>query len=417
MDVQKILSAVVCILVLASCGNKSTSTVFPENNGALDSAACSGQAIENKFIVQWEDGRFSVESAANADVFTKDFIEPQLNQIRHVDFDRQIQISKINENRSNDIQASALGSTDSWGQDKIGARNVWNQGVKGQDIKVAVVDAYVDVSHPQLAPRIAINTKEVPDNKVDDDGNGYIDDYYGGTFVSGPNDKTNPSPHGTHVAGIIAADPNHGSVEGMAPEAQIIPAQFISNDGSGSLGDAVLAMQYAASRGAKIINASWGGAPCVASLRNTFIELQNKGILLIVAAGNDGRDIDVYPEYPASFNVTTQITVAASSLSDFMTAWSNSGFESVHVAAPGEHILSTTPDNTTTYMDGTSMAAPIVSGAAALLWSARPNASAVQIKEVLLKSVDVNSGHEFKVKTRGRINVEKALQALKQLIP
>lgn len=417
MDVQRILSAVVCIFVLSSCGNKkSTSTVFPEN-GALDSSACTGQAIKNKFIVQWESGKFTVESAPNAEAFTKDFIEPQLEQIRHVEFDRHIQLQKTADTNPSDINVANMGSGESWGQDKIAARNVWAQGVYGQGIKVAVIDAYVDVHHPQLAARIAINTNEIPDNNIDDDGNGVIDDYYGGTFVSGPNDSKNPSPHGTHVAGVIAADSQLGSVEGIAPQAKIIPAQFISNDGSGSLGDAVLAMQYAVSRGAKIINASWGGAPCVAALRNTFVELQNKDVLVVVAAGNDGRDIDVYPEFPASFNVATQITVAASSMSDFMTAWSNSGFQSVHVAAPGEHIFSTTPNNTTAYMDGTSMAAPFVSGAAALLWSAQPNATAQQVKEAILQSVDINPGHEFKVKTQGRINVEKALQMLKQLVP
>lgn len=412
MDVQKILSAVVCILVLSSCGNKKTpNNVFPEKNGALDTSSCSGQAIQNKFIVQWEDGRFTVESAPSTETFMKEFVEPQLDNIRHIDFDRRLKITKAD-------TVQTFGVTDSWGQDKIGARNVWAANILGQGVTIGVVDAYVDVHHPQIAPRIAINTKEIPGNKIDDDENGVVDDYYGAKFLSGYDDPSTPnSGHGTHVSGIIAADPQYGSVEGVAPKAQIIPAQFISNDGSGSLGDAVLALQYAAARGAKIINASWGGAPCVPSLRNTFIELQNKGILIVVAAGNDGRDIDVYPEYPASFDVATQITVAASSMTDFMTSWSNSGSKTVHVAAPGEHILSTTPDNSTAYMDGTSMAAPFVSGAAALLWSAYPAATAEQIKAAIMNSVDVDSGHEFKVKTRGRINVEKALQSMKQDLP
>nr|WP_295903488.1 S8 family peptidase [uncultured Bdellovibrio sp.] len=410
MDVQKILSAVACVLVLSSCGNKkSSSSVFPEN-GALDSSACMGQAIQNKFIVQWEDGKFTVESAKDADEFTKKFIEPNLENIRYVEYDRHLQVEKTDEVRT-------TGFTDSWGQDKVSVRNVWAQGVYGQNVKVAVVDAYVDYTHPQIAPRIAINTGEIPNNGKDDDGNGVVDDYYGASFVSVPSNNQTPSSHGTHVAGIIAADSRYGSVEGMAPQAQIIPAQFIANDGGGSLGDAVLALQYSASRGAKIINASWGGAPCVASLRNTFQELQNKGILVVVAAGNDGRDIDVYPEFPASFNFSNQITVAASSVTDFMTSWSNSGFNFVHLAAPGERILSTVPGNTTAYMDGTSMAAPFVTGAAALLWSARPNATATQIKQAILQSVDVSAGHEFKVNTRGRLNVDRALQVLRQLVP
>jgi len=369
-----------------------------------------GQAIKNKFIVQWEDGSFTVESAANAEEFTKQFVEPQLEKIRFVEFDRHLQLESAQEVRTS-------GYTDSWGQDRVSVRNVWSQGVYGQNIKVAIVDAYVDVTHPQIQSRIAVNTGEIPNNGKDDDGNGIVDDYYGATFVSIPSNNPTPSSHGTHVAGIIAADPRYGSIEGMAPQAQIIPAQFIANDGGGSLGDAVLALQYSANRGAKIINASWGGAPCVASLRNTFLELQNRGILVVVAAGNDGRDIDVYPEFPASFNISTQITVAASSVTDFMTAWSNSGFSLVHLAAPGERILSTVPGNSTAYMDGTSMAAPFVTGAAALLWSARPQATAQQIKTAILQSVDVSAGHEFKVNTRGRLNVDKALQVLKQLVP
>lgn len=410
MDVQRILFAVAFIFALSACSNNKTSnTVFPEN-GALDSNACTGNAIENKFIVQWEDGKFSVESGESADEFKKSFIEPNLEQIRFVEYDRQLKVETTTEVRSSSIN-------DSWGQDKISARGVWAEGIYGQNIKVAVVDSIVDVTHPQIQPRIAVNTGEVPDNGLDDDGNGVVDDYYGAAFISTPSSVKTPSAHGTHVAGIIAADSRFGSVEGVAPLAQIIPAQFITNDGGGSLGDAVLAMQYSANRGAKIINASWGGAPCVASLRSAFTELQSKGVLIIVAAGNDARDIDVYPEFPASFGLSNQITVAASSVSDFMTSWSNSGFNFVHVAAPGERILSTIPGNSTAYMEGTSMAAPFVSGAAALLWSAKPNATATQIRSAILQSVDVSAGHEFKVNTRGRINVEKALAKLRELVP
>lgn len=409
MDVQKILSAVACVFVLSACGAKSADSVFPEN-GALDSSACRGQALENKFIVQWEDGSFTTETAANAEEFKENFIKPQLENIRHVDYDRVIQLDRASEVRT-------AGITDSWGQDRISARAIWSQGVTGQGVKVAVVDAYIDVSHPQIFPRIAVNTAEIPNNGIDDDGNGVVDDYYGASFVSQPGNVQTPSAHGSHVAGVIAADHRTGNIEGVAPSAEIIPAQFIANDGGGSLGDAVLALQYSAKRGAKVINASWGGAPCVASLRNAFKELEKKGILVVVAAGNEGRDVDVYPEYPASFNLSNQITVAAASVSDFMTSWSNSGFSLVHVAAPGERILSTVPGSSTAYMDGTSMAAPFVSGTAALLWSAKPNATAVQIKQAILQSVDVSSGHEFKVNTRGRINAQKALQTLNQLVP
>ncbi|WP_413576352.1 S8 family peptidase [Bdellovibrio sp. HCB290] len=408
MDVQKILSAVACVLVFTACSKKSSDSVY-----AVDSASCIGQAISNKFIVQWEDGRITVESGSDVESFKKEFIEPQLENIRQVESDKRIQVDST-------VSASAsASSSDTWGLSMIKANAAYSQGIYGQDVKVAVVDAYVDVSHPQLANRIAINTGEIPNNGIDDDRNGVVDDYYGASFVSVPSSTNIPSPHGSHVAGIIAADSNYGPVSGVAPRAKIIPAQFIANDGGGSLGDAIIALQYAAKRGAKIINASWGGATCGVSgaLRSTFQSLERQGVLIIVAAGNDARDIDVYPEFPASFNLSNQITVAASDMTDFMTSWSNSGFNLVHVAAPGEHILSTVPGATSMYMDGTSMAAPFVSGTAALLWSSKPTATAQQIKAAIEQSVDVTSGHEFKVKTRGRINIQKALQVLGQLVP
>lgn len=409
MDVSKSLIAVALIFVLSACSNtKSANTVFPES-GALDSSACMGQAIQNRFIVQWEDGKFTTESAVDAEDFKKNFIEPQIQDIKYVEYDRPLKLEEQS------IVRSAVAG-DSWGQDMIQARALWSAGVKGQGIKVAVVDAFVDASHPQILPRIAINSGEIPNNGIDDDGNGVVDDYYGANFASSSNTGT-PSSHGTHVAGIIAADHGTGAVEGVAPQAQIIPAQFIGNDGGGSLGDAVMALQYSAQRGAKIINASWGGAPCVASLREAFKSLESKGILIMVAAGNNGKDVDLYPEFPAAFSFSNQITVAASSMSDFMTAWSNRGFGLVNLAAPGETILSTVPGGGTAYMDGTSMATPFVSGAAALIWSDRPQATAQQVRSALLSSVDVTPGREFKVSTRGRLNVVKALVKLRQLVP
>jgi subtilisin family serine protease len=130
----------------------------------------------------------------------------------------------------------------------------------------------------------------------------------------------------------------------------------------------------------KIINASWGGAPCMESLKNAFTEMSNKGILVIVASGNDGVDLDYNPDYPAAFNMPNQITVAAATSTDTMIYWSNSGFNLVHLAAPGVDILSTITKNRIGFMSGTSMAAPFVTGAAALLWSDRPQAKLWDIK-------------------------------------
>lgn len=408
MDVKAILSVIAFSFYISACGNKTVSAVFPESD-SLGSSACTASANTRRFIVHWEDGTFSVHNSENADTFTEQFIRPQLEKIKFVEFDKPIQVLDV---RASNVMET---SNPNWAHTVIQSSAAWSAGYRGQGIKVGVVDSTMDYTHPQLLPRIAINTREVPNNGIDDDGNGVVDDYYGGRFISA-NDSGSVSAHGTHVAGIIAADPNYGTVTGVAHRAEIIPAQFIGSSGGGTLGDAVLAVQYAAQRGAKIINASWGGAPCVTSLRDAFYEVQRQGILLVVAAGNDGIDIDYKPTFPASFNFASQITVAASTESDFLAGWSNNGFKSVHIAAPGSSITSTVPQGTAAF-DGTSMAAPFVSGAAAVLWSARPNATAGQIKQALLESAEYQSNHEFKVSTRGRLNIARALTRIFQIAP
>jgi subtilisin family serine protease len=306
---------------------------------------------------------------------------------------------------------------DYWGQNMVQVSSLWNQGIYGQNVLVGVVDSYVDTSNAQLTGRIAYNTGEIPGNGLDDDLNGYVDDYVGYTFISKPSENGPVSNHGTHVSGIIAADHSKGYIKGMAPQAKIIPAPFIDGKSGGSIGDAILALQYVVARGAKVINASWGGAPCMPSLQNVFTELGNKGILVVLAAGNDGADLDYRPDYPAAFNLPNQLTVAASTSFDFMASWSNVGFNLVHLAAPGAGILSTLTENQIGFMSGTSMSAPFVTGAAALLWSDRPQASMSDIKTALLRSVEVVPNHEFKVQTFGRMNVKKALDELHKLVP
>ncbi|MGZ3746110.1 MAG: S8 family peptidase [Pseudobdellovibrionaceae bacterium] len=401
----------ILLFLIAACSPKTTSSVFEEKPSS--NSTCSGQALPTRYVVQWESGQFTVETASTVEKFKKDFLEPNLDRIRKVEYDRTISF------KEDSIAANAvsLDTADDWGQSMVEASALWSQGIYGQNVLVGVVDSVVDTKNTQLAGNIAYNTGEIPDNGLDDDLNGYVDDYAGYNFISSPNKNGSISDHGTHVSGIIGADPNKGPIKGMAPQTKIIPAPFIDGENGGSIGDAILALQYVSARGVKIINASWGGAPCMKSLQNAFAELNNKGILIVVAAGNNGSDIDYVPDYPAAFNMPNQLTVAASTSYDFMASWSNVGFKLVHLAAPGNEILSTLAGNRTGLMSGTSMAAPFVTGAAALLWSDRPQASVSDIKTALLRSVDVTPNHEFKVQTLGRMNVKKALLELHKLLP
>lgn len=409
MDVLKLSLGLALIFGLSACGKaKSTESVYSKS---VDSY-CTQTRVQSKYIVEWEDGRFTTEYAPSEEAFKKNFIEPRLALIKKAEPD----YLTVFQAPSSVITTTAEDPSDSWGQDIIEASSAWARNAYGQNILVGVVDSAVDMEHPQLQGNIAINADEVPNNGLDDDNNGYVDDVMGQSFIS-QGSSTTANPHGTHVSGIIAADPTSGPIAGIAPQAKLIPAPFISTEGYGSLGDAILALQYAASRGAKVINASWGGAPCVSALASAFTSLSDRGVLLVVAAGNSGVDIDRYPVYPASFNSPLQITVGASTALDFLSSWSNHGYRSVHLAAPGVQILSTTPGNSVSYMDGTSMAAPFVSGAAAAIWSAYPQASAHQIREALMRSVEIKSGHEFRVSTQGRLNVRRALEELNRMLP
>ncbi|MBL7544658.1 MAG: S8 family serine peptidase [Bdellovibrionaceae bacterium] len=413
MDVVRLTLLLASFVFLISCakeGQKTPESVFANKTTANN---CQAEAIENQYIVHWEDGTFTKEQGENEENFRKGFVTRNLDKIKKVHFDHKVQFYTKDELSASSESLAPYATTTAdqvWGQAIIQADQVWQKNAKGKNIIVGIVDSYVDVTHSKLKDQILINTKEIPNNGKDDDENGYIDDYSSANFTNVTN-YTIQNVHGTHVAGIVAAD-HSGMMKGIAPEAKIVAAPFISNDGSGSLGDAINAMNYVVSRGAKVINASWGGSVCVATLRDAFQEISKKGVLIVVAAGNESRDLDFNPTYPAAFNISGQITVGASNYNDYMTSFSNSSFNLVHLAAPGDDILSTTPNEKYEYLKGTSMAAPFVTGAAAALWSAFPDMTSLQIKEALVKSVDVIPNHEFRVASRGRLNLLKAYNYL-----
>lgn len=408
---------VAAFLSLTACADKNLDTVFPQganNPKPSDPDACTGSAlVKNRFIVTWENGKTTVEKSENAELFKRRFLQPKLAQIRYVEFDQDVRLRDVQT-----YEMTTAATTQYWGQTMTEAQSVWDQGVYGQGVKVGVVDAAVDYRHSQIAPRLAVNTLEKNGSTaVDDDGNGFVDDQYGWDFYQNlPDPKSLVSyqnSHGTHVSGIILADHAYGSMKGLAPQANLVPANFMSANGGGSLGDGIAAIKYVASRGVKVINASWGGPACSETLKKTISALASSNILFVVAAGNDGLDLDNSPDYPANYNLGNQITVGATNVNDFLTTWSNSSYNFVHLGAPGDNIFSTISGGYA-YMSGTSMAAPLVTGAAALLWSVKPQASYLQIRQALLNSVD---GRNLRVSSQGRLNLRKAVDEIKRLVP
>lgn len=260
------------------------------------------------------------------------------------------------------------------------------------NVLVAVIDTGVDISHPDLAGSIWTNADEVAGNGVDDDGNGFIDDVCGWDFLHNDNsvfDSSTEDEHGTHCVGTIAAACDSLGVTGVAPGVKILPLKFMNTSG-GTTADAIDAIDYARAAGAKIVNCSWGGDDGSITLKNT---IANSGMLFVTAAGNSGQNIDTTPLYPASFDLTNIITVAAidnqGSLASFSSSSSSYGPQSVDVAAPGKYIYSTLPGGKYGYLSGTSMAAPHVSGIAALVASAGYTDN-IMIKQRILDSASLH---------------------------
>jgi subtilisin family serine protease len=416
MDVAKTRFGIISLFALAalsSCADSQgqTETVFPKT-----SAACSSSAVANQYVVRWKDGTTVIYKDSTREEILKDIVEPNLDKIELAEQDQRITLPK----QPSRLKTEATGAGIDWGQQIVDAQAAWDQGYNGQGVIVAVIDSGVQRDHTQLASQMFVNVGETgldsqgrdkSTNGVDDDGNGYIDDVSGYDFDKNSGTVVDGTGHGTHVSGIIAAKHSAGTIKGLAEGAKILPLDFMDGE-SGNISDAIRAMYYAAQMGAKVVNASWGGAPCSQNLQKAINDLGAMGVVFVNAAGNSGLSLDEYPEYPAAYGLPLQITVAASTSRDYMAAYSNYSYKLVNIAAPGDSIVSTFPGNMTKSLSGTSMATPFVAGAAALLKGARPNATPSDIKNALLNSVD---SAPVEVSSRGRLNVAKALQEILKL--
>lgn len=294
----------------------------------------------------------------------------------------------------------------------ISAPAAWTVTTGSDDVVVAVIDTGVDISHPDLRNNLWTNADETRNGR-DDDGNGYIDDVNGWDFYNNNASVYNSEDgdeHGTHVAGTIAAEGNNGiGVTGVAWNVKIMPLKFLGPNG-GYTSDAVRAIDYALDKGAKVSNNSWGGAGASRTLKDAITRAEAAGHLFVAAAGNAGQDNDVNPSYPASYDNPNIVSVAATNNRDELASFSNYGAQTVDVGAPGVGIFSTLPNNSYGSYNGTSMAAPYVSGIAALLLSNNNDLRYPELKDRILRSTVGVSSLRGKTRTEGRVDAGSALE-------
>lgn len=280
------------------------------------------------------------------------------------------------------------------------------------NVVIGVIDTGVDYTHPDLNDNMWINPGEIPGNGLDDDNNGFVDDYHGYDFVNNDGDPFDDEGHGTHVAGTIAAEGNNGiGVTGVTWSAQIMALKFLDEFGFGSTFDAIQAIDYAVLMGADLTNNSWGGGGFSQALADAIAAAGEVGQVFVAAAGNFGLNTDIAPEYPAAYGLDNIISVAATDDDDQLAGFSNFGATSVDLGAPGVSILSTQPGNNYGFLDGTSMAAPHVTGVAALLLAENPDLTPTELKARLLETADPIPALDGVTVSGGRLNAFNALFA------
>ena len=306
----------------------------------------------------------------------------------------------------------------------IDAPEAWDVTTGSRNVVVAVIDTGVDYGHSDLAANAWRNPGEVAGDRLDNDGNGFVDDVYGWDFANNDADPMDDQGHGTHVAGTIGAVGNNGTgVAGVSWQVSIMGLKFLGADGSGSTSGAVAAINYATRMrrdfGINVVatNNSWGGGGFSSSLRDAIAAGGQAGILFVAAAGNESQNIDSTPSYPASYTSDAVISVAATDRSNNLASFSNYGVTGVDVAAPGVSIYSTVPGNSYATYSGTSMATPHVTGTVALMAAANPQATAAQIRTAILSTAVPVASLAGKVATGGLLNAAAAVRAIAGVQP
>ncbi len=297
----------------------------------------------------------------------------------------------------------------------IDAPEAWDTNTGSNTVIVAIIDSGVRLTHEDIAGNLWVNPEEIAGNGIDDDANGIVDDVNGANFVGSGAGNANANDdfgHGTHVGGIAGAVGNNATgVTGVAWDVQLMPLKFISSSGTGSLTDAIQAINYARNNGANVINNSWASGTYSAPLENALLAAADEGILLVAGAGNSAANNDFTDVYPANFDISRQVSVAATTRTDVLWSSSNYGVETVDIAAPGADILSTTFSANNSYgtMSGTSMSSAVVAGALAVLISEYPSETPEEILGRLYAGSDAVAGLASTIRTGKRLNLNGAI--------
>lgn len=348
-----------------------------------------------------------------------------LQPFERISFKERPEERNLADSKPSSIELEIQSSDLFWSRYRIQQEEALNTTGSLKEVVVAVIDTGVDIHHERLKENIWKNPGETgkdsngsnkEKNDIDDDKNGYVDDVYGWNFVDNNNDVTDQHGHGTHIAGIIARAPHQKKFQlGVAPNARLMVLKYFdpNSDGRSNLINTVRAIRYANQMGAEIINYSAGGPSKNSAEERAIFESFNKKILFVAAAGNESSNSDRVPYYPAGYDLGNIISVTAIDPKSEILSTSNYGGQSVDIAAPGENIYSTLPDNQFGTMTGTSQATAFASGVAALTLGSFPDLKDPEmLVRQLTKTGRMTPHFSDKVKSLSQLNAYNAITVL-----
>ena len=419
MKISKIVFILAAVLPVFSFGQPVQSRVegellvkFRDGTSAESSRRVlqkNDSAVIDKFDgLGWQ--RIKLPAGKNVDIAAAEYLES--SQVEAVQPNYYYRLLAT----PNDANFAGL-----WGMAKISAPQAWDLNTGSSSVVIANIDTGIKYDHADLAANIWTNAGEVNANGIDDDNNGFVDDYYGYDFYYNDPNPMDENGHGTHTAGTMGAVGNNLiGVAGVNWNVKIMAIKIYDSDGNGTtsamLINAYNYIRLMKQRGVniRVTNNSYGGCDEACgydqATKDAIDALGRAGVLQVFAAGNNGQNADNVPMYPAAYDSPWIISVANSTSTDARNSGSNYGLISVDLAAPGTSIQSTLLNGGYGGLTGTSMAAPHVAGAAALLAAHNPNLSLDSIKATILNQVDQLPAWNGVVKTGGRLNVAKVLQ-------
>lgn len=352
-------------------------------------------------------------------------IAKTLDALPEVEYVEANYIYRLNDTTPNDPEFSklyGLNNLDSSGnktRKDIAATEAWDVTTGSKDVLVGVIDTGIDYTHPDLKDNMWTNPGETgldaegndrATNGIDDDNNGYVDDFQGWDFYNGDNDPLDGHSHGTHCAGTIGAKGNNGiGVVGVNWDVSLVGLKVFSDSGSTNAAILAEAISYSTDLGVDLTSNSWGGGGVSNVIRDSIAEADQAGILFVAAAGNSSSNNDSVPHYPSSYDFGNVVAVASTDRNDRLSSFSSYGLTSVDVGAPGSDIYSTIPGGRYASKSGTSMATPHVAGLLALVKAQYPELNHYQLRDRVFNTANPISSLDGKV-AYGRIDASAALE-------